>query len=73
MAMLCGRPAFAPQIGGIPEIVDDGVTGLLVVPGNVEDNTEKIHFILGNPNLYLQIEQTGRNKVLREYSPDKYF
>ena len=33
-AMLYGKPVVAPRIGGIPEIVDEGVTGLLFEPGN---------------------------------------
>jgi N-acetyl-alpha-D-glucosaminyl L-malate synthase BshA len=36
-AMACKVPAIATQVGGVPELIDDGVTGLLYPVGNVED------------------------------------
>ena len=36
-AMACKVPAIATRVGGVPELIDDGVTGLLYPVGNVED------------------------------------
>ena len=44
-AMLHGKPVICSRIGGLPEIVDDGVTGLLFEPGNAEDLAEKIRYL----------------------------
>ncbi|HTB97942.1 MAG TPA: N-acetyl-alpha-D-glucosaminyl L-malate synthase BshA [Terracidiphilus sp.] len=39
-AMACKVPAIATRVGGVPELIDDGVTGLLYPVGNVEDMAE---------------------------------
>lgn len=72
-AMLSGRPVIATRIGGIPEIVEDGVTGLLFEPGNVDDLAEKIRLLWNQPELCRQMGQAGRDKALREYSKEKYY
>jgi glycosyltransferase involved in cell wall biosynthesis len=72
-AMLHGKPVIASRIGGIPEIVDDGVTGLLFEPGNAEDLAEKIRYLWDRPELCRRMGQAGREKVLREYTPQRYY
>ena len=72
-AMLQGKPVIASRIGGIPEIVDDGKTGLLFEPGNHEDLARKIKKLWDNPELCRKMGQAGREKVLKEYSPEKYY
>ena len=72
-AMVQAKPVIASRIGGIPEIVDDGVTGLLFEPGNSEDLAEKIQYLWDRPDLCRKMGQAGREKALREYSPGKYY
>ena len=72
-AMLQGKPVIASRIGGIPEIVDDGKTGLLFEPGNHEDLARKIKKLWDNPELCRKMGQAGREKALKEYSPEKYY
>jgi glycosyltransferase involved in cell wall biosynthesis len=72
-AMVHGKPVIAPRIGGIPEIVDDGVTGLLFTPGDVDDLARKIRYLWGRPDLGRQMGQAGRRKAGREYSPEQYY
>ena len=72
-AALHGKPVICSRIGGLPEIVDDGVTGLLFEPGNAEDLAEKIRYLWDRPDLCRKMGQAGREKALREYSPEKYY
>jgi len=72
-AALHGKPVICSRIGGLPEIVDDGVTGLLFEPGNTADLAEKIRYLWDRPDLCRKMGQAGRQKALREYSPEKYY
>jgi glycosyltransferase involved in cell wall biosynthesis len=72
-AMLHNRPVICSRIGGLPEIVDEGKTGLLFEPGNVKDLTSKIRLLYHEPELCMKMGEAGREKVLHEYSPDKYY
>lgn len=72
-AMMHGKPIICSNIGGMPEIVEDGVTGLLFGPGNTDDLAEKIRYLWDRPNLCHQMGQAGREKALQEYSPEKYY
>ena len=72
-SMMAGKPVVASRIGGIPEIVDDGITGLMFEPGNAEDLAEKTRNLWNRSDVCRQMGQAGREKALREYSPDKYY
>ena len=72
-AMSNGLPVIASRIGGIPEIVEDGVTGVLFEPGNSEDLAEKMKLLWENPELCRQMGTAGRKKAIREYGEDVYY
>jgi glycosyltransferase involved in cell wall biosynthesis len=72
-AMLHGKPVVAPRIGGIPEIVDEGVTGLLFEPGNAREFADRVRYLWENPELCRRMGQAGRKKALHEYSVDRYY
>lgn len=72
-AMVHGKPVICSRIGGLPEIVDDGVTGLLFEPGNADDLADKIRYLWARPDACRQMGKAGRQKALREYSPEKYY
>jgi len=65
--------SICSRIGGLPEIVDDGTTGLLFEPGNSEDLAEKILYLWDRPDLCRKMGRAGCEKALREYSPEKYY
>jgi glycosyltransferase involved in cell wall biosynthesis len=72
-AMSHGLPVIASRIGGIPELVDDGETGLLFEPGNVEDLSHKIDILWNSPDLCRRMGAAGRRKAERRYGADSYY
>lgn len=58
-ALACGVPSVATTCGGIPEVVEDGVNGLLVSLGDVEAATEKALMILRDDALREKLVQNG--------------
>ncbi|KGM46289.1 hypothetical protein NP83_01070, partial [Neobacillus niacini] len=62
-AMSTGTPVIATKSGGMPEIIDHGITGLLIDPSNVrEELTKHIINLLSNPR---KIQQMGKESVVR--------
>ena len=72
-AMAHRKPVIAGRIGAIPEIVEDGVTGLLFEPGNATDLAEKIEFLWNQPDLCQKMGQAGLEKARREYSQEHFY
>jgi glycosyltransferase involved in cell wall biosynthesis len=69
-AMMMARPVICSAIGGLPDIVEDGRTGLLFDPNNVAELAQKIRFLYTRSGLCRQMGIAGREKALREYSRD---
>jgi len=67
-ALAMKRPVVASAVGGVPEVVKDGVTGLLVPPRNPTILSEKIAFILNNPSVGARMGQVGRQVIQERYS-----
>jgi len=72
-AMSHGLPVIASRIGALPEVVEDGITGLLFEPGNSEDLASKMKFLWENPDLCQRMGLAGREKAIKEYSEDVYY
>jgi glycosyltransferase involved in cell wall biosynthesis len=72
-AMSYGLPVVASKIGGLPDIVIDGVTGLLAEPGNRKDFAMKMEILWKNPELCRKMGKAGREKVVQEYSENIYY
>ena len=62
-AMSLGKPVVGTRAGGLPEVVRDGETGLLVVPRYPESLAEACLRILEHPSLALTLGQAGRQRV----------
>jgi glycosyltransferase involved in cell wall biosynthesis len=71
--MAYGKPVVATRIGAIPEIVDDGVTGLLAEPGDSVDLAEKIEQLWERPALCDQMGAAGRRKAATAYSVERVY
>ena len=70
-AMSYGLPIICSRIGGLPEIVEDGKTGLLYEPGNITELTERIRMLWQNPALCRQLGDAGKRKLQEEYAADR--
>lgn len=61
-AMAAGLPVVASRVGGIPEVVVDGETGLLVEPGNPEDLASALLRLASDPDLRARMGDRGRQR-----------
>jgi len=66
-AMATGRPVVATRITGIPELVDDGVSGFLVAPGSVEQLVGALERLAASRELREQMGLAGRQKVVEAF------
>ena len=69
-ALASGVPVIGAQIGGIPEIVRHGETGLLFPPGDVSALANGLRQLESDPELAFRLGRTGRDVVRREFSLD---
>lgn len=67
-ALACGVPVVAPQITGIPELVQDGVNGFLFISGDSDQLAEKIVELLRKGSIRQRFGRAGRRKVEREFN-----
>lgn len=65
-AMAMGKLVLASNIGGNPEIVQDGVTGYLVPPSDVSALADKLEFVLKNFDKQAQIRKNARARVVKD-------
>jgi glycosyltransferase involved in cell wall biosynthesis len=72
-AMSYGLPVVASRCGALPEIVDDGITGLLFEKGNISELASKIKLLWENPILCRQMGVASREKVIKTYNKTSYF
>jgi glycosyltransferase involved in cell wall biosynthesis len=67
-AMACELPVVATKVGGIPEVVEDGTTGLTVESGDSKGLAEAILYILSNDGLRKSMGRRARERVMRLFS-----
>jgi glycosyltransferase involved in cell wall biosynthesis len=66
-AMAAGRPVIAPHVAGVPELVEDGVSGFLAAPGDLQGLIGQIEAILSDPARAAAMGRAGRAKVAAEF------
>jgi glycosyltransferase involved in cell wall biosynthesis len=66
-AMASGVPVVASGISGIPELVHDGVSGLLVPPGDPWALARALRLLHDDPGLRERLARAGRERVVREF------
>jgi glycosyltransferase involved in cell wall biosynthesis len=62
-AMAVGKPVIASRIGGLPDIVADGETGILVPPGDVDALRAALARLIDDPDLAARMGAAGRDRV----------
>ena len=67
-AMASSRAVVASRVGGIPEIIEDGVEGFLVEPMNVNGLAERCRQLIESPEAARKMGEKGRKRVERDFS-----
>jgi glycosyltransferase involved in cell wall biosynthesis len=67
-ALAAGRPVVATRVGGLPDVVRDGVDGFLVEPGAIDELAERLARLAADPGLRGRMGAAGRDRVLERYA-----
>ena len=62
-AMASGVPVIATRVGGLPEVVEDGVTGFLTPVGDVDQMAERGLYILSDCSVCRSFAEAGRKRA----------
>jgi colanic acid/amylovoran biosynthesis glycosyltransferase len=66
-AMAMGIPCVTTGITGIPELIRDGIEGLLVAPSDLDGLVEALAKLMGDANLRERIAKSGRARIIEQY------
>jgi len=70
-AMALGKPIVASKVGGIPEVVQSGKTGLLVKPADVEELCYGLLTLCQDPDRCRQMGEEGKSRVAQKFSVER--
>lgn len=68
-----GLPVICSRLGGMSEIVEDGITGLCFETNNTIDLAEKVNWIITNPKECQKMGDNARKTYFEKYIPDKNY
>jgi glycosyltransferase involved in cell wall biosynthesis len=71
-AMAAGLPVIASRVGGVPEQVSDGETGLLVEPGDPSELTAALDRLIADPSLRRRLGAAGRARAEQAFDLDPF-
>lgn len=69
-AMAAGLPIISTTVGGIPDIIYDGINGYLVPPGDVDALTDRLKLLISDPELCRRIGEYNRKDFEARFSPE---
>ena len=69
--MASGKPVIGTSVGGIPEMIDDGVTGMIVPPGDAAALAAALVRLLQDPELCRAFGAAGRKRVAQHFTPEE--
>ncbi len=67
-AMSCGKPVVGSRVGGVPEQIEDGVTGFLVDPADASQLAHRITYLLEHPEVAKRMGLFGRNVAKERFN-----
>jgi glycosyltransferase involved in cell wall biosynthesis len=67
-ALASATPVVANRVGGVPDVVRDGVDGFLVEPGDTAGAAERLAQLAADPRLRSRLGESGRRNVFERYS-----
>ncbi len=70
-AMAAARPVVSTRVGGVPDVVQEGVTGYLVSPGDGSTFCDRIGFLLDHAEIRIRFGERGREWVRDRYSKER--
>jgi glycosyltransferase involved in cell wall biosynthesis len=70
-ALAAGRPVVATRVGGVPDVVRDGVDGFLVEPGDVAGLADRLAQLAADPERAREMGDAGRTRVRDRYSVER--
>jgi glycosyltransferase involved in cell wall biosynthesis len=70
-AMAMELPVVASRVGGIPELVEHGTTGLLFEPGDASELAAGLIHLLGDEHLRREMGAKAREKVIAHHTMEK--
>jgi glycosyltransferase involved in cell wall biosynthesis len=65
-ALFHGCPCVASNVGGIPELIDDGANGLLVSPGNSDELAAALSRLIGDDTLRRTLSESAPSSILEK-------
>jgi len=70
-ALGAGRPVVATRVGGVPDVVRDGVDGFLVEAGATDELADRLAQLAQDPALRERMGNQGRERVLPRYAVER--
>ena len=67
-AMAAEKAIVATEVGGVPEMIVDGKSGVLIKPGDIDALVIEIHDLLANPQLRDELGENAQKRVIREFT-----
>jgi glycosyltransferase involved in cell wall biosynthesis len=68
--MAMEKPVVASRVGGIPDLIDEGINGLMVRPGDVKELADALQKLLSDKGLARKMGREGRKRIQAQFSAD---
>jgi glycosyltransferase involved in cell wall biosynthesis len=70
-SLAAGRPVVSTRVGGVPDVVEDGVDGFLTEPRDVDGLAERLERLARDPELRAEMGRAGRERALSRYAVER--